>query len=310
LEGHDGPCGAASPGRGRRIACVVAFLLAAVIAALAQVSSNVALSNGVQLTIDARTADGSPVALKANLEPASGDSFYRIFRDENNLAVFAYELMVTRTPDGRQFRVTARAATLDFAARFPNADGGKPTPTLSSLLESPLLGSGDKFVIPIPTDPGLAQTLTDTVRIRLNQPGATADAGSDPSAQIRFSALKVSINNQPASPAGAGSVVAGRFAMFYIPGRGGYFFSTAEVVQPPFAQVGIVDGKHLKFDVDNDVYDCVSGASILAHSERGQLWVYHDANYKPAGNWTNSDPESSRQEFFTAAADSLQWWLQ
>jgi uncharacterized protein YqjF (DUF2071 family) len=53
-----------------------------------------------------------------------------------------------------------------------------------------------------------------------------------------------------------------------------------------------------------------AGAAILMHSERGQLWVYHDANYKPAGNWTKSDPASSRHEFFTAAADSMQWWLQ
>lgn len=200
------------------------------IAAPAQVSSNVALSNGVQLTIEARTADGTPVALKASLEPASGDSFYRIFRDENNLAVFAYELAVTRTPDGRQFRVTAKPATVDFANRFPDADGGKPTPTLSSPLHSPVLNSGDKFVIPIPTDPGLRQTLTDTVQLELNQRGApAANAGTQSSDQIRFSALKVSIDNRPASSAGAGSVVTGRFAMFYIPGHGGYFFAT----EPP-----------------------------------------------------------------------------
>jgi hypothetical protein len=264
----------------------------------------------VQLTITTRADQGTPVALKASLEPASGDSFYRIFRDENNLAVYAYELVVTRTPDGQQFRLTAKPATVDFAARFPDADGGKPTPTLSSPLQSPLLSSGDKFFIPIPTDRGLNKTLTDTVQIRLNQPGATADAGSEQSVQIRFSALKVSINNQPASPSSAGSLVVGRFAMFYIPGRGGYFFSTEPADQPPFLHIGIVDGKHLNFIVDNDVYDCASDASILAHSDSGQLWVYHAANYKPAGNWTKSDPANSREEFFTAAADSLKWWLQ
>ncbi len=255
--------------------------------------------------------------MKASLEPASGNSFYRIFRDENNLAVYAYELAVERTPDGQQFRVTAQAATVDFAARFPNADGGKPTPTLSSPLESPLLNSGNNFVIPIPADPGLHQTLTDTVQVRLNQRGApVTDGASEPSEQIRFSALKVSINNQSASPSGAGSVVAGHFAMFYIPGHGGYFFSTeapagnSEGAQRPFQQIGIVDGKHLKFTVDNDVYDCVSRAPVLTHSERGQLWMYHDPNYKPAGNWTKSDAASSRDEFFTAAADSMRWWLQ
>jgi hypothetical protein len=105
-------------------------------------------------------------------------------------------------------------------------------------------------------------------------------------------------------------VVTGRFAMFYIPGHGGYFFATEPVDQPPFLQVAIVDGRHLKFTVDNDTYDCVSDAPILTQSERGQLWVYHDANYKPTGNWTKSDPASSHNEFFTAAADSMQWWLQ
>jgi hypothetical protein len=275
-----------------------------------QVSSNVALSNGVQLTISARAEEGTPVALKVSLEPASGNSFYRVFRDENNLAVYAYELVVQRTADGQQFHVTAKAVTEDFAARFPNADGGKPTPTLSSQLESPALSSGEKFVIPIPTAPELHETLTDTVQVRVGQRGATtAVTGAQPSDQIRFSTLKVSINNQPASPSGAGSVVAGRVAMFYLPGHGGYFFSTEPVAQPPFLDIGIVDGKHLKFTVDNDVYDCLSDAAILTQSERGQLWVYHDPNYKPAGNWTTSDPATPHDEFFTAAADSSRWWL-
>jgi hypothetical protein len=148
------------------------------------------------------------------------------------------------------------------------------------------------------------------VQVRVGQRGATtAVTGAQPSDQIRFSALKVSINNQPASPSGAGSVVAGRVAMFYLPGHGGYFFSTEPVAQPPFLGIGIVDGKHLKFTVDNDMFDCVSDAGILTQSERGQLWVFHDPNYKPAGNWTTSDPAKPHDEFFTAAADSVRWWL-
>src|SRR5580658_8736151 len=116
----------------------------------AQVSARVSLSNGVQLTIATRSDNATPVTLATSLEPASGDSFYRIFRDENNLAVFAYELAVARTADGQNFRVTAKPATNAFAARVPNADGGKPTPTLSASAESPLLSSGGRFSIPIP----------------------------------------------------------------------------------------------------------------------------------------------------------------
>ena len=46
--------------------------------------------------------------------------------------------------------------------------------------------------------------------------------------------------------------------MFYIPGHGGYFFSTEPVDQPPFLGVGVVDGKHLTFTIDNETYDCTA----------------------------------------------------
>jgi hypothetical protein len=288
---------------------ITLLFLAAAVLCHAQDSVRVSLSNGVQLTIIARSDNGAPVALKTSLEPASGDSFYRIFRDENNLAVFAYELEVTRTADGQNFRIRAQAATEAFAAKYPNADGGKPTPTLSTTLQSPLLSSGEHFTIPIPSNPGLAQNLSDTVQILLGQRGELND-GAAASAQIRFAGLKVYIQGKSATPSGAGADVSGRYAMFYIPGHGGYFFSNEPVDQRPFVQGAVVDGKHMTLTIDNETYDCTATAPILVHDERGQLWVYHDANYKPTGNWTRTDPASAKDEFFTAASDSMQWWLQ
>src|SRR5579863_878424 len=120
---------------------------------LAQVASTVSLSNGVQLEISAQPAPDAASGLRTEIQPATGNSFYRIYWDENNLAVFAYELQVERTPDGEQFRVTARPVGDAFAARFPNADTGKPTPTLPDASESPLLKSGERFTVDIPTNP-------------------------------------------------------------------------------------------------------------------------------------------------------------
>src|SRR5271154_1969471 len=179
----------------------IPLLLLAAVSCYAQGSARVSLSNGLQMTIALRSDNATPVTLKTSLEPASGDSFYRIFRDENNLAVFAYELEVARTADGENFRITAKAATEAFATRFPNADGGKPTPTLSAPLESPLLKSGEGFSIPVPTNPGLEQNLTDRVQLLMGQRGGAND-GAAGSAKLRFSGLKVSIHGQPASPSG------------------------------------------------------------------------------------------------------------
>jgi len=274
---------------------------------LAQDSSVVSLSNGVQVRI---AASGAPSALKTELAPATGNSFYRIFRDENGLAVYAYELMVDRTPDGTQFRLTEKPAGTEFAERFPNVDGGKPTPTVLEPRQSPLLDSGGSFEIDVPTDPGIGGHLTDTVQVQTSQRGVPAlDREAQASAQFRFASLRVSINGVAASPEGAGALVSGRYAMFYLPGRGGFFFSAEPVNGTAFAQIGRVDQRELRFTVDNESYDCVSESPILVNSERGQVWVFHDAGYRPTGNWTKSEPNRSRDEFFTAASDSLGWWL-
>jgi hypothetical protein len=287
-----------------RIALAFTLWLASV--CFAQVSSNVSLSNGVQLSIACKSDTG---ALKIGLEPASGNSFYRIFRDENNLAVFAYELAVERTPDGDHFRITAKPAGEDFAMKFPNADGGKPTPTLGEPRQSPLLASGDQFVIDTPVIPGSAENLSDTVQVRLNARGTSSpEQASQATAPLRFVGLRVQIKGQVVSPNGPGATVAGRYVMFYIPGRGGYFLS-GEAVDPPFAKIGAVDRTHIHFTLDNEDYDCYSDAPILQRSEQGEAWVFHDPNYKPSGNLTTSNPSDIRDEFFAAASDSLKWWV-
>jgi len=278
-------------------------------AAFGQFSATVALSNGVRLEIQTQPEPSAASGLKAEIQPASGNSFYRIYRDQNNLAVFAYELAVERTSDGMQFRLTARPAGDEFAARFPNADAGKPTPTLPEPIASSLLNSGEQFAIDIPTDPGLQLNIADAVEVQINPRGTPVETGARSSAQLRLVALRVRADGKLLSSGGGGAVVAGRYVMFYVPGRGGYFFSVEPVGELAFAQIGIVDGGKLHFALENQEYDCESEEPILVKSERGQLWVYHDPNYKPAGNWTKSNTRESRDQFFTAASDSLNWWL-
>ena len=277
---------------------------------LAQTSSAISLSNGVLVRISA----SGTTALKTELAPASGNSFYRIFRDENQLAVFAYEIAVARTPDGEGFRVTAKPYGPEFTTRFVNADAGKPVPTLSEPRESPLLASGDRFPVEIPTNPALFSNLVDTIEVRLVRGAAAVTGSANPSAAgFRFAALKVSINHAPVAPARSGVVVSGRYAMFYIPGRGGYFFSTTPVDNRAFVEAGSVDRTTMQFTLDNESFECHASAPILTQSDRGQIWAFHDPNYKPSGNWTRNitagDDSPSRDEFFVAAADSLNWWL-
>ncbi len=276
------------------------YLIVLLVATVCQAADKVTLSNGVQVTID--TSLGHPTGtttITTSMVRATGDSFYRIFRDQNNLSVFAYELRLGRSAD-HNFEVTARPATADFASRFPNSDAGKPTPTFSSP-QSFNLDSGQDAAIPVFNLEGQGLDVIDTVSFNF-EPKADDNSG----ASLQFSNLRININGKPvvSSP---NRTVTGRYAMFYLPSRGGYFFSTAPA--PGFAKVGSIQGVKMQFAIDNEIYEATSQFPI---SQQGELWVQHDPAYRPMGSWTSEQPDQkgpAEGNFFSAASDTLDWWL-
>jgi hypothetical protein len=278
----------------------------------AQVSSLINVSNGVQLEI---TADfGKPTGqeqLTVEIARASGNSFYRIFSDQNKLAVFAYELTVNLSSGGNSLTATAGPVEKEFAARYPNADAGKPVPTLSSDHALGPLSSGESAFLGLFEIPGMGIKLTDTLRVKLN-----VNEGAGKSGSLRLAGVQVFRNGQKISGPAPPATVTGRFVMLYLPGHGGFFFALEPVVGFPFVNAGTIEGRRLRFTVENINFECTTTEPILAHSDggavNGQVWVYHDPAYVPEGNWTQ-DPHSpappGSEEFFTAAADSLGWWL-
>jgi hypothetical protein len=278
-----------------------------------QGSSTISLNNGVRLSINAILgAPTESAQLEITMFRASGDSFYRVFRDQNNQAIFAYELEVSRGSGEDEFSLTAKPAEDAFAGRFPAADGGKPVPTLSTAQEF-LLPAGGMAEIGLFALEGQGLRVVDVARVALVDP-AVAEVVSptdEASTLFRFSGLQVSIDGTPIKPQFGGTVV-GRYAMFYIPGRGAYFFSTDAAPPGNFIKAGSVEHNRMRFTLDNEVFDCVADAPILTRPDVGEIWVYHDPTYKPGGNWTtlSRNPEQVAFEHpFAAAADSLQWWL-
>jgi len=290
-----------------------AIVLIGAAACFGQNSSTVSLSNGVQLSITASL--GQPTGeqpIKIQLVSASGNSIYRIFRDQNGLAVFAYELAVDRSADGTEFLITGKPVETEFAARFPGADGGKPVPTFPSEQKLPAMRSGMKSEIGLFELQGMGLKVVDSVQVRIAQ-GGSATLESSSQNRLRFSRLTVSVNNMRVPGTGARASVSGRYLMFYIPGRGGYFFSTESPGGYSFVKAGSIDGNHLQFTLDNEIYDCTADAPILPDIGSGEVWVYRDATYKPEGNWTKNLPAARSAQtdpgFFTASSDSLNWWL-
>ena len=279
-------------------------LAIALLTICAGTAQNISLNNGLRLRITTEHSSLTP-----DMAPATGNSFYRIFRDFNNLAVFAYELQVDRSADGKQFQITAKPALDDFAAKFPDADGGKPTPTFSEPHQSAWLSSGERFSVSIPINPGENDgNLQETIDVRLAQGGAGASPDSTlNNGRLRLTGLRVSVGGTQVTARGTSTAVGGRYLMFYIPGRGAYYLSAEQVDAKGFVEVGSIDGNTIRFTIDNQNFEATSINPI----GNGQLWVLHDPHYKPRGSWTNSTVGSNgRDEFFTAGADSLKWWLQ
>lgn len=285
-----------------------AALIAGCFACAAQDSTSIALSNGVQIQVSADF--GHPTgeeALTVEMARASGDSFYRIFRDQNHLVVFAYELVVNLGAGGDSLLVTARSAGDDFARRYPNADSGKPSPTLSAPRELGPLTTGRSATLQLFEVPGMGLSVSETIRVKMNQDVRTSGA-------FHFSGVQVFVEKNLVSGAPPASAVAGRFAMFYIPGRGGYFFSTQPVADRPFINAGTIDGDHMDFSIDNEMFHVTADAPIAGGRESSGLWVYHDPSYKPDGKWTLDlrgavTAQSAGDVFFNAASDTLAWWL-
>ncbi len=274
------------------------------LAAFGQTSTTITVSNGVQIEW---TADlGHPTGqeqLTVEIVRASGNSFYRIFHDQNHLAVYAYELEVDLSPSGETLSATAKPVEDEFAARYPDADGGKPVPTLSSDHALGPLESGQSATLALFEIPGMGLEVSDAIRVKMNQ---NAESGA-----MRLAGLRVFLKGNLISGAPPPSAVAGRFVMFYIPGRGGFFFSAEPVAGKPFVDAGTVDHNRMRFTVENDDYECTASAPILAGASAGQVWVYHDPSYQPSGAWTQ-DPKAAapgEESFFTAASDALGWWL-
>jgi hypothetical protein len=278
---------------------------------LGQASATITLSNGVRLRIN---SSFGRAALTPALEPASGNSFYRVFRDENGVAVYAYELVVERTMVEDEFQLTVRPAGDEFAARFPNADGGKPTPTVPGARRLSLLKSGEQASIDLYHYVQSDEEVLDTVEVLLQRAGVALAEVSQAARAFEFSGLKISINGSEQLVAGPRGPVVGRFAMFYLPGRGAYFFAMEPQPGARFLKAGSIDGKRLRFTMDNESFDCTADAPILTVSESGEVWIYHDPKYRPRGNWTVETgldaADRAQKEFFAAAADSLRWWLQ
>ena len=127
-----------------------------------------------------------------------------------------------------QFRVTVKPAGDEFAARYPNADGGKPTPTVPADRELPLLRAGESAHLDLFEIPGMGLKLTDSIQVRLN----TAGSGGPATGAMAFTALRVFLESEP---------------RFLIPGSSVSCGTLCDVLYPRARRLFLFDGSRDEF---------------------------------------------------------------
>ena len=75
--------------------------------------------------------------------------------------------------------------------------------------------------------------------------------------------------------------VTGALLWFYVPERGRFIFSLVPREGYDFAKIAVLDGNRIVFNVDGELYEWLSSASILPNGGTWNLWVLHDRDYAP-----------------------------
>lgn len=252
-------------------------------------TASMSLANGLRCTVTARTTrEKTGVTSFGVRGSGTGEFFFREFEGKQGV-VFAYEFHATRLDTSDGIRVVLRPV----GERYTQLTGRRDVPTLAAERELPLLRLGDKALVDILENPTTGARIVDVIQVdtRPTVPGVNPDAPG-----IHFSRTVVTINGTEAARS-TGGIWNDAITMFWIPGRGSYFFSRTPVKGYNFRQIGVVDGQRLTCSWDNDHIEVVSAVPI---SEVGQLWVYFDPR-KPASRWAGKNEKG----FFQAGASTM-----
>jgi hypothetical protein len=233
---------------------------------------------------------------------------HRVMLDRGQKVYFGYDARVDALPDNA-FRVTfgplTRTAELE---RVLGADAGAQT-----------IRGGDVLELPLLTNSGWGQRLTDYVTVR-EPTTRTLDVGrrdfvfpagtprdfTVDDAEMRLSQpLVTTIRREKAGGsfrrAQLANEAAGPVIWLYVPYRGRYLLSLRPHASLGFQKAGEVRGTSLRFAADGTTYNIASASRIASGQTPFNLYVLFQAGWKP------TYPNANIDTFHVGAADRVDY---
>jgi len=217
---------------------------------------------------------------------------HRVLTVADRRVVFAYDLAINSDPATKKFSVSVLPADEAFRRSFLKdsaplrAHEGFATFPKSTTPQT--LDDGDAVSLELLVNRESGVKIVDVVKVtfdrsslRENYLDAAPRDFTPDAVTLSVKSYELSIDGMLIGKSKSKIGCAGSLLWIYIPDRGRFIFSLVPREGYAFQKIGLLDDNRIEFEVNNQFYEWISGASILATGGVWNLWVLHDPDYTP-----------------------------
>ena len=222
---------------------------------------------------------------------------HRVLTDAQQNVVFGYDLWVSADPLTKKFSIAVLPADEAFRRSFLK-NGGFATFPKSTTPQT--LDDGDAVSLELLVNHESGAKIVDVVsvtfdrtRLRENNPDAAPKDFTLEAVALGVKSYTLLINGSEMSKSKSTIGCSGALLWLYIPQRGRFIFSLVPREGYDFEKIAVLDENRIAFTIDNELYEWISGDSILPSGGTWNLWVLRDPKYTPLFGAEDSEPRPS-----------------
>jgi hypothetical protein len=258
------------------------------------------LSNGVHVAFANKTEP--PEAIDTvrfawrSIETDGNDIIHRVFFDAKEGLFFGYDVKAEPVPNTKQIRIIVMPMSSEYERRFMYQAGSQtrsPHPDLkpSSIVQTQtahLVNEGDLLAIDALINQRTGVKIIEIIKASLFEGiplgGGSAKATRDFSlddVELKVINYRLLVNGELIAGDKPTGGCSGAILWFYLPGRGRFIFSIRPHEGYDFQKIGVIENNKLSFAIGEDRFQWISSSPVLQINGPFNLWVLHDADYRP-----------------------------
>lgn len=251
-----------------------------------------------------RFKSGITIAIKTEITPAdstnktlgnigysvststSENTMHRLLTDKKNKLYFGYDVTVIAQSEKGKFKVSIKPLSIDPNKQLINLDN-LTAQVLPKYPDEILVDDGDTITLEILEDLQTQIKILDLIKVTTENQSGNYFSERKPArdftvddVELQLTNLEVFVNGEKLGK-GGGSV-SGANIYFYLPDKGRFIMSPFVRKGFNLQKIGVVENNKISFTFNGDNYKFVSTSPILGSGGKWNLWMFHDADYRPS----------------------------